>query len=52
MVKTAYAPVILFVYNRTDHVKETISALQKNDLADRSVLLFIQMVRVVKRIVF
>ncbi len=38
MVKNACAPVILFVYNRPDHVKKTISALQKNDLADQSVL--------------
>lgn len=38
MMKTFCAPVILFVYNRPDHVKKTISALQKNDLTDQSVL--------------
>ncbi len=31
-----YAPIVLFVYNRLDHCKKTISALQKNDLADKS----------------
>lgn len=34
MSKTA--PIVLFVYNRLDHTKQTIKALQKNKLADES----------------
>ena len=30
------APVVLFVYNRADHVKQTLDALSKNDLAKES----------------
>lgn len=30
------APIVLFVYNRPDHTKKTIEALQENDLADQS----------------
>ena len=30
------APVVLFAYNRPDHMRQTIEALQKNELADRS----------------
>lgn len=30
------APIILFVYNRPSHTEQTISALQKNKLADQS----------------
>lgn len=30
------APVLLFVYNRTDHVKRTVEALQRNTLAAQS----------------
>jgi hypothetical protein len=32
------APIALFVYNRIDHTKKTIEALQKNFLADQSEL--------------
>lgn len=30
------APIIIFCYNRPDHLKQTIEALQKNDLAEAS----------------
>src|ERR1700704_1473360 len=30
------APIILFTYNRLDHTKQTIEALQKNKLAGES----------------
>ena len=30
------APVLLFVYNRPDHVKRTVEALQHNTLAAQS----------------
>ena len=26
------APIVLFVYNRLDHTKQTIEALQKNEI--------------------
>ena len=32
------APIVLFVYNRPDHTKQTIEALQKNELAKKSEL--------------
>jgi GT2 family glycosyltransferase len=32
------APIVLFVYNRPDHTKKTVQALQKNDLANESEL--------------
>jgi hypothetical protein len=32
------APIALFVYNRLDHTKQTITALQKNELAGKSEL--------------
>lgn len=32
------APIVLFVYNRVDHTKQTIEALQKNELASDSEL--------------
>jgi len=32
------APIVVFVYNRLDHTKQTIKALQKNDLAEKSEL--------------
>ena len=32
------APIVLFVYNRTDHTKQTVEALQKNELASESEL--------------
>ena len=32
------APIVLFVYNRLDHTKQTIEALQKNELASDSEL--------------
>ncbi|MBD1394158.1 glycosyltransferase [Mucilaginibacter glaciei] len=33
---TPLAPIALFVYNRPDHTRQTISYLQKNELADLS----------------
>lgn len=33
-----FAPIVLFVYNRPDHTKQTIEALQKNELASDSEL--------------
>lgn len=33
-----YAPIILFVYNRPWHTRQTIEALQRNDLAKESIL--------------
>ena len=35
------APVALFVYNRLDHLKQTIEALQKNLLASETALVAI-----------
>ena len=35
----AYAPIILFVYNRPWHTQQTIEALQKNELARQSDLI-------------
>lgn len=32
------APILLFVYNRPDHVRRTVEALQKNTLAAESIL--------------
>lgn len=32
------APIVLFAYNRPDHTKQTIEALQKNELASESEL--------------
>ena len=32
------APIILFVYNRLEHTKQTIQALQKNLLAEKSII--------------
>jgi acetyltransferase-like isoleucine patch superfamily enzyme len=32
------APIVLFVYNRLDHTRQTIEALQKNELANESEL--------------
>lgn len=32
------SPIALFVYNRLDHTKQTIEALQKNELAAKSEL--------------
>lgn len=32
------APIVLFVYNRPDHTKQTVEALQKNELANESEL--------------
>lgn len=32
------APIILFVYNRPDHTRQTVEALQKNEFAKESVL--------------
>ena len=31
--------IVLFVYNRLDHTKQTIEALQKNELANQSELI-------------
>ncbi len=33
-----FAPIVLFVYNRPDHTKQTVEALQKNELAKESKL--------------
>ena len=33
------APITLFVYNRLDHARQTLKALQKNELANKSVLI-------------
>lgn len=32
------APIVLFVYNRLRHAQETLEALEKNELADQSIL--------------
>ncbi len=32
------APIVLFVYNRPEHLRQTIEALKKNDLANKSEL--------------
>ncbi len=32
------APIVLFVYNRPDHTRKTVEALQKNELARKSML--------------
>lgn len=32
------APIVLFCYNRPEHVKKTLEALSKNDLAENSIL--------------
>ena len=36
--KSTLAPIVLFVYNRLDHTKQTLEALQKNELAQESEL--------------
>lgn len=36
--KLTLAPIVLFVYNRPDHTKQTVEALQKNELASQSEL--------------
>lgn len=38
MKEPELAPIVIFVYNRPWHVQQTIEALQKNDLADKSEL--------------
>lgn len=35
---TTYAPVLLFVYNRLAHLKQTVAALQQNVMAEKSEL--------------
>jgi len=35
---TTFAPIVLFVYNRLEHTKKTVEALQKNLLAENSEL--------------
>src|SRR5438045_2537788 len=35
---TDLAPIVLFVYNRPKHTRQTLEALIKNDLADKSTL--------------
>ena len=35
-MKSKKVPVIIFVYNRPQHTRETVEALLKNDLADES----------------
>jgi len=34
----SYAPIIVFAYDRPDHLSKTLAALAKNDLASKSVL--------------
>ena len=34
-----FAPIVLFVYNRLNHTRQTLKALQKNELASKSVLI-------------
>lgn len=36
--KTSLAPIVLFVYDRLNHLRKTIKALQKNELANESEL--------------
>jgi len=38
MIEENLAPIVLFVYNRPDHTRQTIEALQKNKLANESEL--------------
>ena len=38
MNKKSLAPIILFTYTRLDHLKETVKALKKNELASESKL--------------
>ena len=40
-----YAPIILFVYNRPEHTKTTLTLLGKNFLAKESDLFILQMVQ-------
>ena len=35
---TDLAPIVLFVYNRPSHTRQTLQAPQRNELADQSVL--------------
>lgn len=35
---TKYAPILLFVYNRLEHLKQTMETLQNNTLAAESEL--------------
>lgn len=37
------APIVLFVYNRLDHTKQTIEALQKNEISNKVIFLYILM---------
>jgi len=39
MNKSLLTPIVLFVYNRPWHTKETVDALKKNDLSDQSNLI-------------
>lgn len=38
MTNNSLAPIILFVYNRPEHTRKTVEALQKNELASESIL--------------
>ena len=38
MMKKNLTPIVLFVYNRPDHTRQTVEALQKNELAEQSEL--------------
>lgn len=38
MMTNNLAPIVVFSYNRPDHLRRTLDALAKNDLADQSVL--------------
>ena len=35
---TTFAPIIVFCYNRPDHLEQTLEALSRNELADQSTL--------------
>jgi len=37
-MKNNLAPIVLFVYNRPDHTRQTVEALQKNELVKQSEL--------------
>jgi len=41
MINSNLAPILLFAYNRTDHLKETVNALRENTLAGNSILYII-----------
>ncbi len=38
MSEKSYAPIVLFVYNRLEHLRQTLRSLQSNDFAKESEL--------------